>query len=203
MLCVCWFAPQSFMLCSLHHQIVICLGWIVSIGKTSLFGSVFNLPCTFLPSVGVIPLKKMSERGGVYWKDLSPDKWHNQADGSAVNVSLCSQVNTGGWFLLRLHRVKHRVEICFCLCRAAWRHKVGISSGMFKAICLNSRLAFICKTAYCTDASFTSFVNLFSICMWPRQSQLSGLVICILYFLFLPLLPYLIWQDLKSVIMSP
>lgn len=60
-------------------------------------------------------LKMMSERGGVYWKDLSPDKWHGRADGSAANVSLCSRVNTGG-------AVKARVEICFCLCQAVRDH---------------------------------------------------------------------------------
>lgn len=60
-------------------------------------------------------LKMMSERGGVYWKDLSPDKWRGRADGSAANVSLCRRVNTAGG-------VKARVEICFCSCRAARDH---------------------------------------------------------------------------------
>lgn len=54
---MCLFAHQSFIFCALHHQTLICLSWVVGIGKTSLFGSVCCLPRSFLPSVGVIPLK--------------------------------------------------------------------------------------------------------------------------------------------------
>lgn len=89
---MCLFARQSFIFCSLHHHTN-----LLELG--SRYWKDISFWIRLLSAAQLSPfrqcnsLKMMSERGGVYWKDLSPDKWRGRADGSAANVSLCSRVN--------------------------------------------------------------------------------------------------------------